>query len=498
MTQGATLPTPEAQSQGVTTTATAVPAVGHGRRGVAVTRDLTQGSIPRNLWFLAWPGMVAGVLQAIDHISELFWAGFLGFRAIASIGVAQTWVQLFNTLRMGLDTATRAMIARAIGAQDVPLANYIAMQSTLLNAGIALTFMVLGVTFAEVLLRGLGVSEGMVAAGLFYLQWRFISSTTFTILWHSSNLLQAAGDGITPMKAQAISRALHVTLTPVLMFGWGVPAFGLAGAAIAASFAQLAAAALPVYLLFTGGSRLHLSVSDLRLDFPLYWRIIRLGVPASVTSAERSIAQLILVVLVAPFGDIALAAYSLSQRVQMFANLGQMGLGQAAGVLVGQNLGAQSVQRARATTWWALGYSVLASLLVGAIIFLFARTVLTLFSREETLLEVAVPWVQIMVVGFFALGAGNVFTQIFNTAGDTVLPMVVTLGSVWLVELPLAIILSGQASNWLSLGWTLSLPSVAGLGQFGIAWAIVLAVAVRLAVYLPYFLWGPWFKKRVI
>ena len=495
MTHGAILPTPEPQSQAA---ATAVTAVGHGQHRVSLNRDLTKGSIPKNLWFLAWPSMVAGVFQAVDHMAELFFAGFLGYRAIASIGVAQTWVQVFNSARMGLDTATRAMIARAIGAKDEPLANYIAMQSTLLNSGIALTFMMLGLFFAEALLRVLGVSEDIVAAGLLYLRWRFVSTTTFTILWHASNLLLAAGDSVTPMKAQGISRVLHVTLMPMLMFGWGLPAFGLAGAAMAASFAQLIAATLPLYLLFSGRSRLHLSFRHLRLDFPLYWRMIRLGAPASVTSAERSVAQLLMVFLVAPFADIALAAYSLSQRLQMFANLGQMGLGQAAGVLVGQNLGAQSVPRARATAWWALGYSVLASLIVGALIFFFARTVLSFFSREEALLAVAVPWVQIMVVGFLALGAVNVFTQIFNTAGDTLLPMVVTLASVWLVELPMAVILSGQTANWLPFGWAHSLASLINLGQFGIAWAIVLAVTFRLVVYLPYFLWAPWAKKKVI
>lgn len=59
--------------------------------------------------------MISGLLQTADLVAELVWAGFLGYRAIASIGIAQGWIQLFNSARMGLDTANQAIISRAIG-----------------------------------------------------------------------------------------------------------------------------------------------------------------------------------------------------------------------------------------------------------------------------------------------------------------------------------------------------------------------------------------------
>src|SRR5437773_6958076 len=99
----------------------------------SLTRDLTEGSIPRNLWFMGWPQMVAGAFNAVNQLVDLFWSGFLGSGAIATVGVAQTWIQLFNTGRMGLDTGARAMVARAIGEQDVPYANRIAFQCLTFN-----------------------------------------------------------------------------------------------------------------------------------------------------------------------------------------------------------------------------------------------------------------------------------------------------------------------------------------------------------------------------
>ncbi len=474
---------------------------GRGGRGgrYHFGRDLTEGSVPRNLWLLAWPLMVSGLLQTVDQVLELTWAGFIGFRSIASVGVAQSWIQLFNTGRQGFDTATRAMVSRAIGAKDYELANHIASQALIFNITLAWTTMLLGTHFAPDLLRLLGVSDEMVAAGSQYLQLRFVSTSTFALLYTSGSILQASGDTITPMKAQFVSRLILIPLSPLLIFGWvGLPPLGLAGAATAASIGQICGVAMTLRVLFSGRSRVRITLAGLRPDFPLYWRMVKLGAPASWTTGERSLAQLLLTGVVAPFGDTTLAAYAMTQRLQQFVMLGQFGVGQAAGVLVGQNLGAKKLQRAYTTAWWALGQCGALSLVVGSLIFLFPHTFLSFFTREANLLEVAVPWMHIMVVGFMCMAAGNVLTQVFNTAGDTMVTMVTGIITIWAVQQPLARILSGSLEQWDLFGLHLSIPGVEGLGAYGIAWAMVIAVALRLFVFFPYFMWGPWYRKKVL
>jgi Na+-driven multidrug efflux pump len=211
---------------------------------------------------------------------------------------------------------------------------------------------------------------------------------------------------------------------------------------------------------------------------------------------ERALAQVLLVGLVAPFGDASLAAYGLTQRLQMFVNLGHQGLGVSAGILVGQNLGARQLARAKATAWWGIGFSSLMTLAVGALLLAYPRSFLTVFSREDALLDAAVPWLQIMVVGFLAMGIGQVFVQVFNTAGDTLVSMLVTLVTIWGVQQPAALLLSGAPFLEIS-GLQIPLPTIGGLGEYGIAWAISFGMLIRLAVYVPYFLWGPWWKKKV-
>jgi putative MATE family efflux protein len=403
------------------------------------------------------------------------------------------------TARMGLDTSARAMVARAVGANEISLANHVALQSFTLSTSISLLAATLGILFTEFLLRLIGVSDAVIAQGANYMRWTFVASATMAFMWMGSSVLQAAGDTLTPMKAQVASRIIHIGLSPLLMFGWiGFPEWGLAGAAIANAIAQLLGAGINFYALFTGTSRLHLSFSGYRVDGPLLWRMVTIGAPASVTGMERALAQLILVGLVTPFGDVALAAYSLTNRVQMIANLGSMGVGQAAGTMVGQALGAKKPERAKSAVLWALAYTTLLKGIVIGLIVLFPAFFLSIFSEDAELLGTAQTWLYIQAVGFFAMGASMVFMQSFNTAGDTMVPMVVTLISMWAVQQPLAIMLSGVAIDWSIFGWVIPVPTIANLGQYGIAWAVVIAIAVRLLIYVPYFIWGPWTKKQVL
>ena len=99
------------------------------RRSAYATRDITQGSIPRTLWFLAWPQYLESSFQVIDQLADLVWAGlFGGFRAIAGIGAAQQFAQTGFTLRQGVDMSMRAMVSRAMGMRDPSLANHVVLR----------------------------------------------------------------------------------------------------------------------------------------------------------------------------------------------------------------------------------------------------------------------------------------------------------------------------------------------------------------------------------
>ena len=110
----------------------------HTRRPIrGADRDLTTGSIPKNLFSLAWPQVIESILNVADQMADIIWAGRLGTRSVAGLGVSQTFVMTASSGRMGLDMGMRAMIARAVGAGDIGRANHVALQAFTLSGAFA-------------------------------------------------------------------------------------------------------------------------------------------------------------------------------------------------------------------------------------------------------------------------------------------------------------------------------------------------------------------------
>ena len=454
------------------------------RRSAYATRDLTTGGVRRNLWFIAWPQMVAGVFNASDQLADIFWAAKVaGFSAIGGIGVAQAYGHLIMMARMGLDVGMQAVIARAVGARRLDLASHAMLQAFTLTFLLSLLLTIFGVLFAPFLLRIVGVSETVVDVAVFYLQFQFVSSGVQSFRQTTGAALQASGDTFTHMKSTIVSRVLHLIVSPFLIFGWfGVPEMGIAGAAAANAAAQVVGVVWNLHALSSGSSRLRLSLLDYRVDLPLMWRIIKIGAPATVTQMERGLSEMVLIRLVSPFGDLALAAYSLTRRLERLTNIGSQGMGRASGILVAQNLGAEQPARARSTVKWAVAYVMAIRGSAGILLIVFPAFFIGLFSNEPEFVETAVVWLRIQAVAGTLLGGGQVLQQSFNIAGDTLAPMLVTFMSMWVMEVPLAFVLS----RWTSAE------------ALGIAIAIAVAMLIRFALYGGYYFTGRWLRVGVL
>jgi Na+-driven multidrug efflux pump len=266
------------------------------------------------------------------------------------------------------------------------------------------------------------------------------------------------------------------------MFGVGpFPEMGLAGAAMANLLSQLVGASMNMYMLFSGRTRLHLTMRGFRLDRAIIWRLLKIGAPASATGMERALAQVFLLKIVSPFGDVALAAYGMTRRLEMFANFGGMGVGQGTGIMVGQNLGAKRPDRAKSAVRWGLVFVTCFKLLVAIPLVIFPTFVVLAFMNEPEVVALTSNWLRILALAAVFMGLGVVFQQSFNVAGDTITVMFVTMLEV-IIEVP--------------LGWFLS--HQAGLGPLGIAWANVIGMAIRAAIFVPIYLKGDWLKRTVI
>ena len=377
----------------------------------------------------------------------------------------------------------RAMIARSVGARRIAHANHVLAQSFTLTSALALLMIAVGMFLAEPLLRVIGMSDAAVEQGAGYMRVQLIAMACLSYHRLFAGALQASGDSITPLKAALVSRVIHIALSPILIFGWlGLPSLGLAGAAYARLAAEVLGVGMTYWGLRSGRARISLRFREFRVDFPLIWMLIRQGAPASVTNMQRGVSQLVVVGVAAQFGDVALAAFALARRAENVVNQSSRGMGRAAGALAGQNLGAGITDRARSAVRWgmAIGIGMAAPFL--ALLLIFPEPVAGFFNADTDFIAIASTWLVIATIGYVFMCPVQIFTQAFNTSGSTFAPMVITVATMWAVEIPLTFILANFTS----------------LGHLGIPAAIVGGMALRLVVFTWYYFRGTWLRTGLM
>ncbi len=446
------------------------------------TRDWTQGGILRNLLNLSWPMVLTEGFAVTAMTLDFVWVGRLGTTAIAGIGVASMVTMLAMSADVGLMTGLRAIVARFVGAGDRDGAIHAAQQAMALSILFGTMMTVIGVTFPERLIELFGVDENVVSTGAGFLRIMSAGMIGFGLRVVADSTMQASGDTVTPMRITLLTRSIHLVLGPFLVLGWWFfPAFGVAGAGALNVLAHNLAAVLGIWVLLSGRSRLRLTASGFRLDFPMMWRIICIGVPALVMTTQRSLGYIVITWLMAPFGTVALAAHSIVQRIDMILFLPSWAISAGAGVLVGQNLGAGLPGRAERSAWLATAL-VTGLMAIGCLVLLLAAEVVTgLFNTEPELIAAAADFLRIAAAGYAVMALVITLGQALSGAGDTLAAMVISVIMVWLVQVPLGLLL----------------PDVGGLGALGVRWAIVGGTVVGATAYLMYFRSGKWKLRNV-
>lgn len=388
---------------------------------------------------------------------------------------------MVNSLISGLFTGTIALVARHIGARDETGANLAAQQAFVIGLVFSALMALVGIFLAAPFLRALGVDASVVDEGAAYLRIQLIGIVTMTMLQAAQSIMQASGDAVQPMMISAGYRLLQIVLCPALIFGWGfLPRLEVSGASLSNVITQALGGAVALYILFTGRTRIKVTFKNFRFDRKIIWRTVKLGIPASFSFMQRNIAELILMWFITPFGTLAVAAQSVSQRVDQFLQNISGGLGNAAGILAGQSLGAGRPDRAERTGWLAVVMATVISFFCILVIWLWIVPILHIFTKDPDVVSMAAGFLRIMIVSYLVWGLVVSLSLVLNGVGDTLVQMLTNLTTMVFVQLTLAYIMSHYT----------------GLGVYGIRWAVVIGVVIRAGIYTAYFRTGRWKRKK--
>ncbi|TPV94639.1 MAG: MATE family efflux transporter [Myxococcales bacterium FL481] len=410
-------------------------------------------------------------MESVFAVCDVFFVGRLGAAAVATVGLTESLMVLVYALAFGLAMSTTAVVARRYGEGNVRGAGRAGVQALLLGGGISLVVGIVGVGFAPQLLASMGAEPEVLETGGWYARVLLGTNLVVMLLFLGNAVFRGVGDAAGAMRALWLANGINLVLDPCLIFGLGpFPELGLTGAAIATSVGRGVGVLYQVARL-VNGPRLKLRLADLRVDVAVMANIIRVSLGGVAQQLIAVASWVILVRIVAEFGSLAVASYTIAMRVLMFALLPSWGLANAAATLVGQSLGARDSDRAERAVWRTGLYNTLFLGSVSIVLIAIPRPIVAIFTDDVSVIEGAAIALRVVACGYVFYAWEMVMVQAFNGAGDTVTPTKINLFCFWGCQIGLAYWLAqplqqGPLGVYVAVALSYSLAAVIAVWQF--------------------------------
>ena len=446
--------------------------------------QLLEGPILRSLVTLAVPIVAANALQSAYQLIDAFWVGRLGGAAVAAVSVSMPAMFLTFAIGSGLSMAGSTLIAQYVGARNQRMVGHVAGQTLLMVALVSIVLGTIGFLGAPVLLRLMGVASEVYPGALGFMRVSF-AGTLFTFTYFVfQSIMRGIGRPNLPVYIALGTVFLNFVLDPLFIFGWGpVPAYGVMGAAMTTFASQAIAAGIGIAVLRLGLHGVHVRRGDFIPDFTYVKRAFFLGFPASIEMSARAGALMVMSFLITSFGTLALAAYGVASNVLQVIMIPAMGLSMAISTLVGQNIGARNIERAAAIGRLGALIGFLGLAAFGLLVFMFPRSIVAFFvPNDAAVIAAGAEFLRIGTPAWGFLGLQFALTGVLRASGNMVVTMVLTLVSQWVLQFPLAYVLSKHTS----------------LDVHGIWWAFPITNFTIALITLSVFAKGDWQKKRLL
>lgn len=468
--------------------------------------NVTDGALAKPLLLLSAPIVASQMLNVGYNLADTYWVGRLGPDAVAALSYAWPIVFLMVSVGGGLTVAGTVLVAQNKGAGSFARSSHVAGQTLSFVTLVAVVFAAVGYALTPWLVSAIGATPGtdpyvfavqytrIIFLGVAFMFWFFIFDA----------LSRGWGDTKTPLYLMVISVALNVVIDPFLIlgfagnpvFGWlglsgleatlhsltGFDGYGVTGAAIATVFSRGTAAAVGLYLLFSGRVGLEPSLDDLWPDPETISKILDIGAPTAAEQGLRGLGIAALTAIIALAGDDAVAAYGIVNRLSSLMFLPALGLARGTETVVGQNLGAEQVDRAKRAVYLSGALVVSIFAVVIALAYPFAEGIVGFFLAAEggeatsNVIEIGAAYIAIAGPAYVFLGAFQIALGGFRGSGSTTLAMVFSIQELWLYRIPIAYVL---------LAWV-------GMGVTGVWYAVAISYVLSALTTCGWFLRGTW------
>lgn len=400
----------------------------------------------RMMMALAMPVIIEQILQTAVQYADTAMVGRLGADASAAVGLTTSVNWLVNSLLMGAGVGILASVARASGAGDEKKVQETAMQAVILALIVGTAETVIFVSVSRRLPVWLGAEPQIwEEAGRYF----FIIS--LPVLFRAVNIifssaLRGVKDTKTPMIVNLCVNILNIVLNFVLIyesrmmavgnmeikiFGAG---FGVAGAAAATAISQTIGG-IVMGIVFMKNRRFGLRGHKIHYKREVMRQCINIGIPVAMERSMTCLGHVVFTGLVTSLGTVPFAAHSIALTAEQAFYIPGYGLQGAVSTVVGNTIGEKDAKKLKRLSWMFIGTSFVLMLVMGTVLFIFARQMMGLFTRDTAVIAAGTTVLKIVAVSEPVFGVMIIMEGIFQGAGDTKMPFVFSLVTMWGVRI---------------------------------------------------------------
>ena len=437
-----------------------------------------EGPVLSVLVRFALPNMVSMSAATLIVVAETSYIGRLGLEPLAAIALVFPFIVLMGMMSAGaMGGGVSSAISRALGAGDAERASTLAGHALVIGLCGGLLFTAVLLTFGPTFFHLLGGEGRVLEEAVAYSNILFMGAIGVWLTNTFASILRGTGNMKLPSATLLATAALQITIGGTLGLGlFGVPQFGMRGVASGQLIAYTLATIFLAFCLFSGRTKLQLNVRTFRLKRNMFFDILKVGAIACLSPLQSVATVLIFTRLLSRYGTVTLAGYGIGARLEFMLVPIAASIGMASVPIVGMNVGAGNIERARKVAWTA---GLLAACIVGSVGMVLAIAPdlwAANFTSDQRVLESARQYFHMAGPAFGFLGLALSLYFASQGSGKILGPVLAQSGRLVVVICGGALLLALDAP-----AWTLFLLAASSMVVYGI-----------LAVLSVWFAkWGP-------
>ncbi len=439
---------------------------------------ILEGNMAKVILGLAGPIMLNNFIQTIYNLTDTFWVSQLGGTDLAAMTLVWPVIFFMMALGIGINIAGTSLISQYTGANRKKEATLVAGQLISFSFLFSFILGIIGFLFAHLIVSKMGGEGSLLNSAVQYLRIIFLGMPVMFIFMAFTGIKQGQGDTYTPMKFSAISVVLNMLLDPIFIFTFDL---GISGAALATVLSRGLFSLYAIYTLFYQENGIKVKPHQLKIKTSLLSKILKIGMPSSIGQSTAALGFIFLNVFIISFGKSTLAAFGIGNRINSLVLMPAMGIGNALATIVGQNLGADQISRARK----AVKTSTLmtTAFMVGGAIILYPLIpyIMNFFTDEREIVNQGINYLRLITLSLPLMGFFQIFIGTFQGSGHTIMAMIIMMGRLWALRMPM-ILLFKTYTDW---------------GSNSVWYAMVLSNAITCLIGYAIYLTGSWEKKVI-